>query len=125
MGLDVALGVVILIAAIRGWLQGFVYQAIRIGGLVACVYLADPVRDQAKPHVLRYLPTIQPEVMDRILWWVAAASELCRARRGDDAGLEDDASGRRSPACRRRGVATTSSPGSCSASPRGCWSRRS
>ena len=29
MGLDVALGVIILIAAIRGWLQGFLYQAIR------------------------------------------------------------------------------------------------
>jgi uncharacterized membrane protein required for colicin V production len=72
MGLDVALGVVILIAAIRGWLQGFVYQAVRIGGLIACVYLADPVRDQAKPHVLPYLPTIQPELVDRLLWWVSA-----------------------------------------------------
>jgi uncharacterized membrane protein required for colicin V production len=73
MGLDVALVIVILIAAIRGWLQGFVYQTVRLGGLVACVYLANPVRDQAKPYILRYLPTIPPEVMDRILWWVAAA----------------------------------------------------
>ena len=54
MGLDVALGVIILIAAIRGWLQGFVYQAIRIGGLVAGIYLAAPVRDQAKPHIVAY-----------------------------------------------------------------------
>ena len=73
MGLDVALGVVILIAAIRGWLQGFVYQAIRIAGLVACVYLATPVRDQAKPHVISYIPKIQPEFVDRGLWWAAAA----------------------------------------------------
>jgi uncharacterized membrane protein required for colicin V production len=73
MGLDVALGVIILIAAIRGWLQGFVYQAIRIAGLVACIYLAAPVRDQAKPHVVAYLPTIPAEWADRLLWWVSAA----------------------------------------------------
>jgi uncharacterized membrane protein required for colicin V production len=73
MGLDVALGVIILIAAIRGWLQGFVYQAIRIAGLVACIYLAAPVRDQAKPHVVAYLPTIPSEWVDRLLWWVSAA----------------------------------------------------
>jgi uncharacterized membrane protein required for colicin V production len=73
MGLDVALGVVILIAAIRGWLQGFVYQAIRLAGLVACIYLAAPVREQAKPYVVAYLPTIPPEWLDRLLWWSAAA----------------------------------------------------
>jgi uncharacterized membrane protein required for colicin V production len=73
MGLDVALGVIVLIAAIRGWLQGFVYQVIRIAGLIACVYLATPVRDQVKPHVLPYLPAIEPELVDRLLWWVAAA----------------------------------------------------
>src|SRR4051794_40272027 len=72
MGLDVALGVIILIAAIRGWLQGFVYQVIRIAGLIACVYLAVPVRDQVKPHVLPYLPSIQPALIDRLLWWVSA-----------------------------------------------------
>ncbi|MHB1561633.1 MAG: CvpA family protein [Isosphaeraceae bacterium] len=72
MGLDVALGIVILIAAIRGWIKGFVYQAIRLGGLVACVYLADPVRDQAKPHVVRYLSSVPPELIDRLLRWVAA-----------------------------------------------------
>jgi len=73
MGLDVALGAMILIAAIRGWLQGFVYQAIRIAGVVACVYLAAPVRDQAKPYVLPYLSTVRPELLDRLLWWVSAA----------------------------------------------------
>ena len=73
MGLDVALGVLILITAIRGWIQGFVYQAVRIAGLVACVYLADPVRDNAKPYILPYLPSIQPELVDRLLWWVSAA----------------------------------------------------
>jgi len=73
MGLDIALGVIILIAAIRGWLQGFVYQAIRIAGLVACIYLAAPVRDQAKPHVIAYLPAIPPDLMDRLMWLVSAA----------------------------------------------------
>jgi uncharacterized membrane protein required for colicin V production len=72
MGLDVALGIVILVAGLRGWLQGFLYQAIRLGGLIAGVYLALPVRDQAKPYVAPYLPTIDPETMDRLLWWVAA-----------------------------------------------------
>lgn len=73
MGLDVALGVVILIAAFRGWLQGFLYQFIRIGGLVACVYLAAPVRDQMKPHVMGYLPSIRADRVDRLLWWVSAS----------------------------------------------------
>ena len=36
------------------------------------MYLAEPVRDYAKPHVLPYLPTIQPELVDRLLWWVSA-----------------------------------------------------
>ena len=74
MWLDVTLGGIILIAAFRGWLQGFVTQAVRIAGLVACVYLAEPVRDYAKPHVLAYLPTIRPELVDRLLWWVAAVT---------------------------------------------------
>ncbi len=74
MWLDVILGGIILIAGFRGWFQGFVSQAVRIAGLVACVYLAEPVRDYAKPHVLPYLPTIQPELVDRLLWWVSAAA---------------------------------------------------
>jgi uncharacterized membrane protein required for colicin V production len=73
MGLDVALVVVILIAAIRGWLQGFLYQVIRIGGLIACVYLAAPVRDQAKPYVATYLPVMPPDLVDQILWCVSAS----------------------------------------------------
>jgi uncharacterized membrane protein required for colicin V production len=72
MGLDLALGVIILITAFRGWLQGFVSQAVRIAGLIACVYLAEPVRNYAKPYVFPYLPTIQPELVDRLLWWVSA-----------------------------------------------------
>jgi uncharacterized membrane protein required for colicin V production len=63
---------VILISAIRGWLRGFVSQVVRLGGLVACVYAAAPVRDQVRPHVAPHLPSIQPEFVDRLLWWVAA-----------------------------------------------------
>lgn len=73
MGLDVALGIVILIAAIRGWLQGFIYQVIRIGGLIASFYLAAPVRDEVKPHVGAYLASIPADWVDRILWWVAVS----------------------------------------------------
>jgi uncharacterized membrane protein required for colicin V production len=73
MGLDVTLGIIVLITAIRGWLRGFVYQAVRIAGLIACVYLADPVRNQARPYILPHLPTIQPDLVDRLLWWVSAA----------------------------------------------------
>jgi uncharacterized membrane protein required for colicin V production len=72
MGLDLALGIIILVAAFRGWFHGFIAQSVKLGSLVACVYLADPVRAQAKPHVLPYLTSIQPELVDRILWWVAA-----------------------------------------------------
>jgi uncharacterized membrane protein required for colicin V production len=74
MWVDVTLGGIILIAAFRGWFQGFVSQAVRIAGLVACVYLAEPVRDYAKPQVLPYLPTIRPDLVDRLLWWVAAVT---------------------------------------------------
>jgi uncharacterized membrane protein required for colicin V production len=72
MGLDLILGVLVVILAIRGWLQGFVLQAVRLAGLVACVYLADPVRDLAKPHVVGYLPTIRSDLVDRLLWWSAS-----------------------------------------------------
>lgn len=74
MGLDLALGAVVLIAAIRGWLRGFVSQAVRIAGFVACFYLADPVRDQARPHVLARLPKVDPALIDRMLWWSSAAA---------------------------------------------------
>ena len=72
MGLDLALGGLVLITAIRGWLKGFLVQAIRLVGLVASVYAAVPVRDQVKPYVVEYLPTIRPELVDRLLWWAAA-----------------------------------------------------
>jgi uncharacterized membrane protein required for colicin V production len=71
MGLDVALAVVVLIAAVRGWLQGFVSQTVRVASVIACVYLADPVRDRAKPYVAPYLASIQSDLVDRLLWWVA------------------------------------------------------
>ena len=72
MGLDLTIGAVILIAAIRGWIKGFVSQAVRIAGFIACVYLANPVREQARPYVLARVPKIDPALMDRILWWVSA-----------------------------------------------------
>jgi uncharacterized membrane protein required for colicin V production len=71
MGLDLALGAMVLIGALRGWFKGFVSQAIRIASFVACFYLADPVRDQARPYVLAKLPAIDPALMDRIVWWVS------------------------------------------------------
>jgi hypothetical protein len=74
MGLDLALGGLVLVMAIRGWLKGFLLQAIRLAGLVLCVYAADPVRDQIKPRVLGHLPTIRPELMDRMLWWASAVA---------------------------------------------------
>lgn len=73
MGLDVALGIVILIAAIRGWIQGFTHQFIRLGGLIASFYLAAPVRDEVKPHIRAYLAAIPADWVDRILWWLAVS----------------------------------------------------
>jgi uncharacterized membrane protein required for colicin V production len=72
MWLDVTLGGIILITAFRGWFRGFVSQAVWIAGVIACVYVAEPVRGYAKPHVLPYLPTIPAELVDRILWWGSA-----------------------------------------------------
>ncbi len=72
MWLDVTLGGLILLAAFRGWIQGFVSQALRLAEIIACVYLAQPVRDYAKPYVLPYLPEIPLDFVDRVLWWVAA-----------------------------------------------------
>ncbi len=74
MGLDIALGIMVLLAAIRGWFRGFVIQAIRLGGLVGCVYAAGPLRDYAR--VLRLaLPgdaDPPPPMLDRLLWWTSA-----------------------------------------------------
>lgn len=72
MGLDLALVAIILISGIRGWLRGFVSQAVRIAGFVGCFYLADFARDQARPYVLDRLPKIEPALLDRLLWWVCA-----------------------------------------------------
>jgi uncharacterized membrane protein required for colicin V production len=74
MGLDLALGLIVLLAALRGWLKGFILQAIRLAGLVGCVYAADPVLILTKPYVQPHLPSIQPELLDRMLWWCAAAA---------------------------------------------------
>ena len=72
MGLDIALGIMVALGAIRGWFRGFVLQAIRLGGLVGAVYAADPLRDYARPHVVTYLAAIPPSMLDRILWWSSA-----------------------------------------------------
>jgi len=74
MGLDIALGVMILLGAIRGWFRGFLLQAIRLGGLVGCVYAAAPIRDLARPYILPYLASIRPDLLDRMLWWASAVT---------------------------------------------------
>ncbi|WP_435017063.1 CvpA family protein [Tundrisphaera sp. TA3] len=72
MGLDIALGVVILLGAIRGWFRGFLLPGIRLAALIGCVFAAAPLRDQARPHVTPYLATIQPAMLDKMLWWASA-----------------------------------------------------
>jgi len=72
MGLDVTLGVLVLLAGIRGWFKGFVRQAIPIAALVGCVYLADPLRDLARPHAREFFPSIGHGILDRLLWWISA-----------------------------------------------------
>ena len=71
MGLDLALGVIILIAALRGWFKGFMSQAVRIAGFIACFYLADPLRELVRPYILGKMPAIDAGLLDRILWWIA------------------------------------------------------
>lgn len=72
MGLDLTLGALIVLAALRGWFRGFFAQAIRLGGLVGCVYLAAPLRDLIQPAAIEYLPSIRPELLDKLLWWASA-----------------------------------------------------
>jgi uncharacterized membrane protein required for colicin V production len=72
MGLDLALGGLVLFWAIRGWLRGFVVQATRLAGLVIAAYAAVPTRDFVKPYAAQYLPTIRADLSERLLWWVAA-----------------------------------------------------
>ncbi len=74
MGLDLTLGGVVLLMGVRGWFKGFILQAIRLVGLITCVYAADPVRDLLKPRVMGYLPTIRPDLVDRLLWWSSAVA---------------------------------------------------
>lgn len=71
MGMDIILGAMVMIAALRGWFRGFFAQAIRIGGLVGGIYLAAPLRDLARPIVAARLTSMTPDLLDRLLWWVA------------------------------------------------------
>lgn len=72
MGMDIILGLMVLIAALRGWFRGFFAQAIRIGALIGGIYVAGPLRDLARPIVAARLTSMTPELLDRLLWWVAA-----------------------------------------------------
>jgi len=72
MGLDLALAGLVLVTAIRGWLKGFVVQAVRLVGLVSAVYVAAPIRDQVKPYAISYLPTVRADLVDRLFWWISA-----------------------------------------------------
>jgi hypothetical protein len=72
MGMDLILGAIVLVAALRGWFRGFFSQAIRLGGLVGGVYLAGPLRDLARPIAAERLTSMAPDLLDRLLWWVAA-----------------------------------------------------
>ena len=73
MGLDLALAGIVLVTAIRGWFKGFMVQAIRLAAFVASVYVAAPLRDEIKSRAMEYLPTIPPQIVDRLLWWSALA----------------------------------------------------
>jgi len=72
MGLDIVLALMILTSAVRGWLRGFLIQAIRLAGLIGCVYTAAPVRDLARPYVAENFTTIRSDLLDRIVWWSSA-----------------------------------------------------
>lgn len=72
MGLDIAMGLVVLVWAIRGYLRGFVFQAIRLAGLIASPFLADPIRDALQPQLAPQFPTISPELLSRLIWWSAS-----------------------------------------------------
>lgn len=72
MGLDIALGVIVLVWALRGWLKGFLDQALQLTGLVAGVYAAGPIRDLAMPRLAPHLPSVDPSILQRLVWWSAA-----------------------------------------------------
>ena len=98
MGLDIALGAIVLIAALRGFYKGFVLQAVGLAGLVGCVYAADPLRDLGRPYARQYFPKIDGDILDKLLWWAAAlvaflvttgiASGLVKLARRPKYGLE-------------------------------------
>ena len=71
MGLDLVLGAMVLLAAVRGWFKGFTSQAVRLGSFVACFYLASPVREEIRPYIAPKLSAMDPALLDRILWWVS------------------------------------------------------
>lgn len=72
MGFDVGLAVLVLLNGLRGWFRGFLLQLIQVAGLVAAVYVAEPVREAAKPHIQPYFPAISPELLDKFMWWLSA-----------------------------------------------------
>ena len=72
MGLDLILGAIVLVMALRGWFRGFFAQAIRLGSFVGAAYVAGPIRDLARPVAADYLPSLSTGLLDRLLWWVAA-----------------------------------------------------
>jgi len=72
MGLDLVFGAIVLILAIRGWFQGFLSQAVRIGALIAAVYVAGPLRDFAVPVAASHLTSIDRGALAQALWWLSA-----------------------------------------------------
>lgn len=72
MGLDLVLIVLILLAGLKGWSRGFLLQVVQLGGLIGGVYLAEPVRELARPHVAPYFPALSVSLFDRFLWWGSA-----------------------------------------------------
>ncbi|RUL89219.1 CvpA family protein [Tautonia sociabilis] len=72
MGMDLILGAIVLVSALRGWFRGFSAQAIRLVGLVGGIYLAGPLRDLARPIAADRLTSMSPDLLDRLLWWIAA-----------------------------------------------------
>ncbi len=102
MGLDIALGVIALLWALRGWLKGFVDQAVQLGGIVASVYVAGPLRDALMPRLSPKLPSVDPMVLEKLVWWSSAAisfvvivglaSTILKLSRRRPAGLEPEPS---------------------------------
>ena len=72
MGLDLALLVVVGINAVVGLFRGVFTQILNLTALVASIFLADPVRDWALPHVHPYFQAIAEPTFAKVLWWVSA-----------------------------------------------------